>query len=161
MQFAHNGSYLVARLDEGEEAIATLRRFLTEQSIFGGYFAAWGAFSRVKLRYYRATEHEYYDRVLDRQVEVVSLLGNIACLDDEPIIHAHMTVGDEQFQTYSGHLAEGTVRPTLEVFVTPFPDELRRRWDTRLNLALLDLKAEKAPAPVYNGFEERMRPREE
>ena len=54
-------------------------------------------------------------------------------------VHAHTTVGDEDFQTYSGHLAEGTVKPLLEVFVTPFPGELRRVHDPQRNLELLDL----------------------
>jgi len=138
MQYAQYGEHYVLRLDEGEEAISSIGRFLVGQNILAGYFVAWGAFSRLKLEYYRPAEREYTARTFEQQLEVASLLGNVACLDGEPVIHAHLTVGDEEFRTYSGHLAEGTVRPMLEVFVTPFPGELRRVRDERTNLAVME-----------------------
>jgi predicted DNA-binding protein with PD1-like motif len=146
MEYAQHGDHYVVRLDEGEEAVASIRRFLVDHDILAGYFVAWGAFSRLKLEYFEAGRQEYKQRTFDQQLEVASLLGNIACLDGEPVIHAHLTVGDEEFRAYSGHLAEGTVRPLLEVFVTPFPGELRRVRDERRNLTLLAL--EEAPEPV-------------
>ncbi len=139
MQYAKHGDHYVVRLDAGEEVLATLRRFLADHDIRAGYFLAWGGFSRLTLKYYRVAGRDYQERTLDTQVEVVSLLGNIARLDGEPMIHAHVTVGDEEYRTYSGHLGAGTVKPLLEVFVTPFPGELRRVRDEGRNLALLDL----------------------
>ncbi len=139
MQYAQYDDHYVLRLDEGEEAVSTIRSFLTEVSILAGYFVAWGAFSHLKLEYYRVVEQDFRQRTFDAQLEVASLLGNIACLNGQPTIHAHLTVGDEQFRSYSGHLVEGTVRPTLEVFVTPFAGELRRSWDPERRLATLEL----------------------
>ncbi len=117
MEYAQYGDHYVLRLDEGEEAIASIRRFLVEHSILAGYFVAWGAFSRLRLTFNRPVGREYEPKTVtfDQQLEVASLLGNISCLDGEPMIHAHLTAGDEKFRTYSGHLAEGTVRPMLEV----------------------------------------------
>ncbi len=140
MQSARYGDHYVLRLDEGEQAVATLRSFLVQHGVLGGYFLAWGGFSRLTLKYYGIEEHTFYERDLERQVEVVSLLGNIACMDGEPVIHAHMTVGDANYATYSGHLGEGTVRPMLEVFVTAFPGALRRVWDAARGLAVLQLE---------------------
>ncbi len=152
MQSARYGDHYVLRLDEGEQAVATLRSFLVEHGVLGGYFLAWGGFGRLTLRYYSLAERGFQEREIDRQVEVVSLLGNIACMDGEPVIHAHMTVGDADFATYSGHLGEGTVRPMLEVFVTAFPGMLRRVWDAGRGLAMLDLgragEEEFLPAPA-------------
>ncbi len=139
MQYAKHGDHYVARLDEGEEVMDAMRRFLVEHHIRAGYFLAWGGFSQLTLKYYQVREHTYKERTLDTQVEVVSLLGNIARLNGEPMIHAHTTVGDEDFQTFSGHLGAGMVKPLLEVFLTPFPGELRRVRDEQHNLSLLDL----------------------
>ncbi len=138
MQYAQYGDHYVLRLDEGEEAVATIRRFLVDHGILAGYFLAWGAFSAVKLRFYRPSAAGYEERAIDRQVEVATLVGNIACMDGQPVIHAHMVVGDSEFRTYSGHLAEGTVRPMLEVFVTPLPGELHRITSERTGLAVLE-----------------------
>lgn len=143
MQFARYGSHYVLRLDEGEEAVSSIRSFLADHDIFAGYFVAWGAFNRLKLEYYQPGEREYKERTFNEQLEVASLLGNIACLDGEPVIHAHLTAGDQEFRTYSGHLAEGIVRPTLEVFVAPLPRALHRFWSARVNAAILD--PEEAP----------------
>ncbi len=140
MQSACYGDHYVLRLDEGEQAVSTLRSFLVEHGVLGGYFLAWGGFSRLTLKYYSMAERGFHEREIDKQVEVVSLLGNIACMDGEPVIHAHMTVGDADFNTYSGHLGEGTVRPMLEVFVTAFPGVLRRVWDSQRGLAMLHLE---------------------
>jgi len=138
VQYARYGSDYVLRLDEGEEVVDTLRRFLVDHDIMAGYFVAWGAFSRLKLAFYQPDVGEYKERTFHQQLEVASLLGNIACLNGEPAIHAHLTAGDEEFRTYSGHLAEGTVRPMLEVFVTPLPGELHRIRNERTNLAVLE-----------------------
>lgn len=138
MQYARYGSDYVLRLDEGEQAVATIRGFLVEHGIMAGYFVAWGAFSQLKLAFYQIKEGAYKEHTFDEQLEVASLLGNIACLNGDPVIHAHLTAGDEEFRTYSGHLIEGIVRPMLEVFVTPLPGELHRVRSERTNLAVLE-----------------------
>ncbi len=148
MQYAKHGDRYVVRLDDGEEVMESMRAFLLERDIRAGYFLAWGGFSELTLKYYRVNERDYKERRIEAQVEVVSLLGNlgnIARLDGEPIIHAHTTVGDEEYRTYSGHLGEGRVRPLMEIFLTPLPGELRRVRDQERNLSLLDLGVGQEP----------------
>src|SRR5206468_1792551 len=100
---------------------------------------AFGAFSRVRLRYFDVQRKQYQDHTVDRQVEVVSLLGNIARAGGKPALHLHVSVGDDEQRTYSGHLGEGVVRPTLEIFLTKFDGELRREKDPSTGLPLLAL----------------------
>ncbi len=140
MQYGQFGEHYVLRLKEGEEAVSTIRRFLAEHNILAGYFVGWGAFRRLRLQHNRLVEGRYQPVGvdLDRQVEVASLLGDIAVIDDQLAIHAHLVAGDEDFHTLSGHLAEGTVGPTLEVVVSPLPRALHRFWNAGLNVAVLD-----------------------
>ncbi len=139
MQYAKHGDRYVVRLDDCEDVMERMRAFLVDRDIRAGYFLAWGGFSELTLKYYRVDKRDYKERQIAAQVEVVSLLGNVARLDGQPIIHAHTTVGDEEYRTYSGHLGEGRVKPLLEVFLTPLPGELRRVRDQERNLSLLDL----------------------
>ncbi len=67
----------VMRLDPGEEVVAILREFATQENIRGAMFQGIGAFARVDLRYFDIAEDRYKSRPLDEQVEVVSLLGSI------------------------------------------------------------------------------------
>ncbi len=152
MQYAKHGDRYVVRLDQDEEIMEAMTAFLTDRDIRAGYFLAWGGFSELTLKYYRVDKRDYKERQIAAQVEVVSLLGNVGRLDGQPIIHAHTTVGDEEYRTYSGHLGEGRVKPLLEVFLTPLPGELRRVRDQERNLSLLDLEVgDGSPEPEGAG----------
>jgi hypothetical protein len=129
----------VLRLDAGEEIISTLEGWLAEQQIHLGYFIAFGGFERVRLEYFNVRTREYQQRDIDHQLEVVSLLGNIALQDGRPKIHAHCIVGDERDQTYGGHLGSGVVRPILEVFLTAIDGALERVEDPDRHLYILQV----------------------
>jgi uncharacterized protein len=129
----------VLRLDSGEELVGTLEAWLLEQNIRLGYFVAFGGFARVQLQYFNIRTREYQRRDLDHQLEVVSLLGNIAMQDGRPTIHAHCIVADERDQTYGGHLGSGVVKPILEVFLTAIDGELERVEDKDRNLHILQV----------------------
>ncbi len=74
-------------------------------------------------------------------VEVLSLVGDIAVVDGEPEIHAHVVVGLADGAARGGHLLEAHVRPTLEVVVSEAPAYLRRKKDPETGLPLIDLDA--------------------
>lgn len=145
MQWQQMGDHYVARLDEGEEVLWTLRRFLVDRDILAGRFMAWGSLAALRLQYNRPAGGRFEPHTVELAgpLEVASLLGNIATLDDEPVLHAHVTVADASFRTYSGHLASATAGPTVEVVVKTLPRALHRFWNARLNVAVLD--PEEAP----------------
>ncbi len=129
----------VLRLDESEEILAIIERFLAEQDIRLGHFLAFGGFSGVALQYFNVSTERYETRQIDEQLEVVSLLGNIALMEGKPKVHAHCVVGDRHERTYGGHLKSGTVKPLLEVFLTAIDGELERVEDKETGTAVLRL----------------------
>jgi hypothetical protein len=139
MESQRFGSHYVLRLDSGEEVMATLLDFIRREQIRGGYFLAFGGFSQVRLRYFSVAQEAYQDFDINQQVEVVSLLGNIAEKNGEPMIHMHTSVSDSSGRTFSGHIGSGTVRPTLEVFVSQLDGALRLQHDPETGLDLLSL----------------------
>jgi uncharacterized protein len=61
-----------------------------------------------------------YKRIaVDEQVEVLSLLGDVAVTDREPSLHLHAVLGKSDGNVVGGHLIEANVRPTLEVILIP------------------------------------------
>lgn len=97
-----------------------------------------GAFEAAELAYFD-WEAKRYDRLrLDEQLEVLSLVGNIARRDGEPAFHAHATLGRRDGTVRGGHLMDGTVRPTLELVVTESPGHLARAMDDATGLPLID-----------------------
>src|SRR5919106_1187106 len=73
---------------------------------------------------------------LREQVEVLSLLGNVAVHEGKPAVHAHVVVGKRDGTAHGGHLLEAHVRPTLEVIVVESPKHLYRERDDETGLPL-------------------------
>jgi uncharacterized protein len=126
---------------EGERTWAVvfegLRAFAREANLLGSHFTAIGAFSDCVLGFFDPEKKEYARIPVREQVEVLSLLGNVAVHDDMPKIHAHVVVGKRDGTAHGGHLLEARVRPTLEVIVVESPRHLERRTDAQTGLALL------------------------
>jgi hypothetical protein len=125
--------------DTGDEAMSGLISFAKEHRLVGAHFTGIGAFSQVVLGYYDWEKKEYLKIPIDEQVELVSLIGDVALEKDQPKIHAHVVVGKRNGVTAGGHLLEGNVRPTLEIVLTESPAHLRREFDPVSGLALIRL----------------------
>src|SRR5919198_3009324 len=122
-----------------DEPMSGLRRFTSENRVTTASFQAIGAFSAATLGWLNWDTRDYEPIRIDEQVEVLSLLGDVAAEDGEPSVHAHAVVGKQDGTAHGGHLMEATVRPTLEVILTEAPPHLRKRRDPASGLALIDL----------------------
>lgn len=123
----------------GDEVTAGLQAFAEENRLSASHFTAIGAFERVTLGYFDWEQKDYRKIPLLEQVEVISLLGDIALDDGRPKVHAHVVVGKSDGSAHGGHLLEAYVRPTLEVVLVESPAHLKRRLDRDSGLALIDL----------------------
>ena len=132
---------LAVVLETGEEAIECLSTFAKEQRISAAQITGIGAFSEVVLKYFDWERKEYLDNRVGEQVEVASLIGDVA-LDPsgEPSVHVHLVVGRRDGTALAGHLGSGLVRPTLEIVIEESPAHLRKRKDPQSGLALIRLE---------------------
>jgi len=129
----------VVVLQSGDEAVACLTRFAQEQKLGAAQITAIGAFSDAVLGYFDWAKKEYKRNPVQEQVEVVSLIGDVALgPKGEPALHMHAVLGRSDSAALGGHLLEAHVRPTLEVVVTESPAHLRKRHDPESGLALID-----------------------
>lgn len=126
--------------EPGEEVVVGLLSFATEQKIAGAHFTAIGAFERLTLGYFEPQKKHYKTIPVDEQVELLSLVGNIARdSDGQPKVHAHVVVGKSDGTAHGGHLMDAHVRPTLEVVLVESARHLCRTMHPELGAALLDL----------------------
>jgi uncharacterized protein len=126
--------------ERGDEVAATLLKFAKEKNLTAAHFTAIGGFSDVILGYFSRERKQYQKIPLDEQVEVLSLVGDIALKEDgTPQVHAHVIVGDANGLARGGHLMEAHVWPTLELILEESPAHLRRRSDPESSLALISL----------------------
>ena len=128
----------VVVLETGEEVMECLERFSREQRIAAAQLTAIGALSEVVLRYFDWDSKEYREVPVREQVEVASLIGDVAqAPSGGPSLHIHLVVGRRDGTAMAGHLGRARVRPTLEVILTESPAHLRKRQDAESGLALI------------------------
>lgn len=125
--------------DKGDEPMSGLTEFAKQNNLGASHFTGIGGFQNVVLGYFEMEKKDYKKIPVDEQVEVLSLVGDIALEKDEPKIHAHVVVGTSDGSTRGGHLLKAHVRPTLELIVTASPEHLRRQFDATIGLALIRL----------------------
>jgi uncharacterized protein len=127
--------------DTGDEVATGLLAFAKEKGLAGSHFTAIGAVSDVTLAFFDWDKKDYQKIKINEQVEVLSLIGDIALNKGEPKVHAHIVVSKSDGTAYGGHLMEAHVRPTLEVILVESPEHLVRKTDEASGLALIDLEA--------------------
>jgi predicted DNA-binding protein with PD1-like motif len=125
--------------ETGDEVVNGLLAFAKEKGLAGSHFTAIGALSDVTLGFFDWDKKDYQKLKISEQVEVLSLIGDIALSEGEPKVHAHVVVSKSDGTAHGGHLMEARVRPTLEVIVVESPEHLVRKTDDETGLALIDL----------------------
>ena len=125
--------------EKGDEVVEQLLSFARDNDLGGSSFTAIGAFSDVTVAFFDRQTKDYLPIRIDEQVEVLSLIGNIALTDSGPRVHAHVVVGKSDGTAHGGHLLEAHVWPTLEVILTEWPTHLQRQIDEETRLPLINL----------------------
>jgi predicted DNA-binding protein with PD1-like motif len=121
------GGYLI-RLESGEEIINTLAKFVLDNNIPGGFFHGLGALDSASIGLYNYATRSYITKVYKNKLDIAVMTGNIAYNDsgDAPVIHCHVTVSDSEQNTRAGHLFEGVVLVTVEIYLRVFQEKLYR-----------------------------------
>lgn len=125
--------------ETGEEPVRLLTTFAEKEGMTAARFSAIGAFSEATVAYFDWERRDYVRIPVREQVEVLSLLGDIALDGDTPKVHAHVVLGTREGAARGGHLLEARVRPTLEVMLEESPRSLQRAYDPQSGLALIKI----------------------
>jgi predicted DNA-binding protein with PD1-like motif len=124
-------------LETGDEAMGCLQSFAEKERLAAAQMTAIGAFERARIAYFDWDAKRYIPIPIAEQVEVASLIGDIAVADGKPSVHVHAVLGRRDGSAMAGHLQEGHVRPTLEIIITEQPAHLRKVKDAETGLALI------------------------
>src|SRR3954470_24740674 len=93
MQFIRQGERVQLRFMSGETFPGPLLDWLARERIGYAALTGLGAVSGVTISYWNGETKKYETHELTEQMEVTSLIGNVALRDEEPFIHAHVNLG--------------------------------------------------------------------
>jgi len=133
----HQKVYIVI-FHKGDEALSGLTDFAIRYKIKDAHFTAIGAVSSATVAWLDLPKKTYQRIPVSEQVEVLSMIGDIAIFNDNPVVHTHVVFGKSDGSTIGGHAFELNVNPTLEVFVTVNDVPLKKRPDDASGMKLID-----------------------
>jgi hypothetical protein len=125
--------------DSGDEAVTGIKQFAAWEHLSAAHFTGIGAFANVTVAWFDLEKKKYQPIEISEQVELISLIGDIAESDGKPSVHAHICVGKRDGSAHGGHLQKGTVRPTLELILIESLAHLRKTFRPEFGLPLIDI----------------------
>jgi len=114
---------------KGDEILSGISDFAALHHIMSAHFTAIGALSQATTAWFDPERKSYKLNHIHQQVELISLIGDIAMYNGAPVIHAHYSVGFADGSMQGGHLIEAITYPT---FPTPLQKELDKETDLKL-----------------------------
>lgn len=126
------------RLERGEKFVETMQSWLEEQGIEGGFFVGLGAMDQVEVAHFDVETKKYNSHKFEQALEVTNLTGNVAMFEDKPLIHAHVSLSDPDMNMFGGHLVDGRVSGTLEIYFTQLP-RLEKSLEEETGLKVFEL----------------------
>jgi uncharacterized protein len=134
--------------ETGDELADGLLQFAKQQKLSAASFKAVGALSSVRLGWLSWERKRYEPSVtLDEQAELLSLIGDVALKDGEPVVHAHAVIGRKDGTAHGGHLLEARIRPTCEVVLIESPVQLQKFIDPESGIAVIKPLVREAKSP--------------
>jgi predicted DNA-binding protein with PD1-like motif len=123
---------------KGDEVLSGLTDFALKYKVGDAHFTGIGAVSGATLAWLEVEKKVYHRIAVNEQVEVLSLIGDVATFNGKPVVHMHAVVGHHDGTTTGGHVFELHANPTIEVFVTANATPLKKRPDEPSGMKLID-----------------------
>lgn len=109
------GKLVVARVDDGEELVSSIKQLCAEHGIDSGIIlSVIGAISEVEM--INPKDRKPFKKKIDAQMEIVGN-GNISRDNGEAFIHIHFASAPEGSQAIAGHLVSAKVMHFCEVAI--------------------------------------------
>ncbi|MFZ2300204.1 MAG: PPC domain-containing DNA-binding protein [Candidatus Moraniibacteriota bacterium] len=128
---------IVMNLTRGEELVAILASWCKKEKISGATLSGLGAADELEVAYYNLGVKQFERHTIKEEVEILSLVGNVAMLSDKRVLHIHGTFGRKDLSTFGGHICSLRVSGACEIHLTVFPQAFIRAYDEETGLNLL------------------------
>ncbi len=131
-----NNLKTVLQFEKGDEPISLLTEF-AEKAGKSFHFSMIGGCTDVELAYYDIDTQKYSSKTHSaRNIEVITITGNVAWINGAPWVHAHGVFGDDNHETFGGHVNKLIISATGEAVIDWLPEKLEKKIDPNSGLKL-------------------------
>ncbi|MCP4050115.1 MAG: DNA-binding protein [bacterium] len=139
MLYKKSGRKFILSIEKGEEIVYTLKHFCIKQNIKSGFFTGIGATNKFSIGLFKTSTREYISKEFSGDHEISNLTGNISIMNKELYLHIHITLANDKYQAYGGHLNQATVSGACEIIIDPVDDTLEREFNNMAGLNIFKL----------------------
>ena len=125
---------------KGEPIIETILNCARALKLNSASLSGLGALENPTIAYFNLGKRTYQDKIFSGIFELISLIGNIAQFEGNYVPHIHVTLGDEQYQVFGGHLQNAIVGVTAEITITPLAGSLIRQLHPDIGAKLIQVQ---------------------
>ncbi|MBQ3643951.1 MAG: DNA-binding protein [Candidatus Riflebacteria bacterium] len=137
MDYRKSGNRIVLRLNRGEEIISSITDLCKKENIKAASVNGIGATQSVEAGFYSFKKKKYCGYCFNQNMEILSLLGNISTKDDEPYLHLHIVVSNDEGEALGGHLTKAVISVTAEIFIDIIETQIGREADSLTGINLI------------------------
>lgn len=139
MKYKRFGEDIVARLEVGEEVVASLAEIAEREGVTFASVSGIGAADDIAVSVYDVKAKKYFDNEFREPMEITSLLGTVSEKDGAPYVHIHATAGRADGTAVGGHLKRAVISATCELVLHTVYGRVPRFYDERTGLNLMEL----------------------
>jgi hypothetical protein len=140
MEYRRFSDTIIARLDQGEEVIASIEALCEREHVSLGWVSAIGAVNEATVGCFDTQLKKYDAKQYAGIYEIASLSGNVSVKDDKAYLHIHAVIADREGAAAGGHLSRAVVSATCEITICALNGSAGRVFsdETGLNLISFD-----------------------
>jgi predicted DNA-binding protein with PD1-like motif len=137
MDFRKFGNTYVVRLDIGDEIMASLKTFCSEQKITLGSVTGIGTTNHAQIGLLDANSKIYHPRTYQGDMEITALVGTVSQMDGQTYLHLHITLAQPNLEAIGGHLDFAHISAVAEIFIHALAGVVNRKFNERAGVNLL------------------------
>lgn len=136
MEYRKFGNTIVARMDRGEEIVASVLALAEREGIRLAGIQALGAIDRFTVGVFNTETKQYLANEFSGAFEIVSLAGTLSTMDGKPYCHLHLSAGNEKGEVFGGHLNRARISATCEMVLQLIDGQVDRSFSEEIGLNL-------------------------
>lgn len=125
---------ILVRLDKGDEIAKSLLAVAEKEGVTLASVSGIGATDDFEVGVFDLARSDYEHFRFYGNHEIVALVGNITTKDGAPYVHLHITCAGEGGKIVGGHLFEGRISLTAEIFLDKGAGRADRLRDETLGI---------------------------
>lgn len=134
MEYQNFGNTMVVRLDKGDKIAESLLKAVKAERLTAASITGIGAVDDFEVGVFDLEKSDYNRIRYTGNHEINALVGNLTTKDGAPYLHLHITCTNQDGKVVGGHLLDGSISLTAEIFLQPFDAKIERKYDETLGI---------------------------